>query len=69
VAEEMKIDAVEGRVEELQTPATIIKTYDEREVVIPNADLFTHSVIVNTAMGSRRSQYDQKLRKFDSKFR
>lgn len=54
VGDEIKFDAFEGRVEEIQTRATIIRTYDEREVVIPNADSFTHSVIVNTAMGSRR---------------
>jgi len=45
-------------VEEIQTRATIIKTYDERRVVIPNADLFTHSVIVNTAADIRRWEYD-----------
>ncbi len=44
--------------EEIQTRATIIKTYDERRVVIPNADLFTHSVIVNTAADIRRWEYD-----------
>lgn len=58
VGDEIKLDAFEGRVEEIQTRATIIKTYDERRVVIPNADLFTHSVVVNTALGSRRWQYD-----------
>lgn len=43
---------------EIQTRATIVKTYDERRVVIPNADLFTHSVIVNTASDIRRWEYD-----------
>jgi small conductance mechanosensitive channel len=62
VGDEIKIDAFEGRVEEIQTRATIIKTYDEREVVIPNADLFTHSVIVNTA-GHRRWQFDLNVNK------
>jgi small conductance mechanosensitive channel len=63
VGDEIKLDAFEGKVEEIQTRATIIKTYDEREVVIPNADLFTHSVIVNTALGSRRWQYDLSVKK------
>src|SRR5215469_15730444 len=62
VGDEIKLDPFEGRVEEIQTRATIIKTYDERRVVIPNADLFTHSVIVNTALGSRRWQYDLNLK-------
>jgi small-conductance mechanosensitive channel len=48
----------EGTVEEIQTRATFIKTYDGRRVVIPNADLFTEKVIVNTAFEHRRSQYD-----------
>ena len=63
VGDEIKLDAFEGRVEEIQTRATIIKTYDERRVVIPNADLFTHSVVVNTALGSRRWQYDLNVGK------
>lgn len=48
----------EGTVEEIQTRATFIKTYDGRRVVIPNADLFTEKVIVNTAFEYRRSEYD-----------
>jgi len=58
VSETRKLDNHEGTVEEIQTRATIIKTYDERRVVIPNADLFTHSVIVNTAADIRRWEYD-----------
>jgi small conductance mechanosensitive channel len=58
VGDEIKIDAFEGRVEEIQTRATIIKTYDERRVVVPNADLFTRAVIVNTAHEIRRWEYD-----------
>jgi len=58
IGDEIKLDAYEGTVEEIQPRATIIKTYDERRVVIPNADLFTHSVIVNTAADIRRWEYD-----------
>jgi small conductance mechanosensitive channel len=39
VGDEIKLDAFEGEVEEIQTRATIVKTYDARRVVIPNADL------------------------------
>ncbi len=63
VGDEIKLDAFEGKVEEIQTRATIIQTYDEMRVVIPNADLFTHSVIVNTALGSRRWQNDLIVRR------
>lgn len=58
VGDEIKIEAFEGTVEEIQARATIMKTYDERRVVIPNAELFTHSVIVNTASDVRRWEYD-----------
>jgi small conductance mechanosensitive channel len=48
----------EGTVEEIQTRATTIRTYDGRRVVIPNAELFTNSVTVNTAFEHRRLEYD-----------
>ena len=48
----------EGTVENIQTRATIIKTYDGRRIVIPNSELFTNSVTVNTAFEHRRLQYD-----------
>lgn len=57
VGDQIKIDNYEGTVEEIQTRATIIQTYDERTVIIPNADLFTHSVTVNTTFQNRRWEY------------
>lgn len=48
----------EGTVEHIQTRATTIRTYDGRRVVIPNAELFTNAVMVNTAYERRRLQYD-----------
>ena len=48
----------EGTVENIQTRATTIKTYDGSRIVIPNAELFTNSVKVNTAFEKRRLQYD-----------
>ncbi|NNE53423.1 MAG: mechanosensitive ion channel family protein [Sulfitobacter sp.] len=48
----------EGTVEKIETRATLIKTYDGRRVVIPNADIYTDSVVVNTAFDVRRSEYD-----------
>jgi small conductance mechanosensitive channel len=62
VGDEIKLDTFEGTVVDIQTRATIIKTYDERQVVIPNADLFTHSVVVNTAFNTRRWEYDLQLK-------
>lgn len=62
VGDEIKVDAYEGTVEEIQPRATIIKTYDARRVVIPNADLFTHAVTVNTALDNRRWEYEFPLK-------
>jgi len=62
IGDEIKLDNYEGRVEEIQTRATIIKTYDGRRIVIPNADLFTHSVTINTALDTRRWEYDLNLK-------
>jgi small-conductance mechanosensitive channel len=48
----------EGTVENIQTRATTIKTYDGRRIVVPNSELFTNSVTVNTAFEHRRLEYD-----------
>lgn len=48
----------EGTVESIQTRATTIRTYDGRRIVIPNSELFTNSVVVNTAFEYRRLEYD-----------
>lgn len=44
----------EGTVEEIMVRATRIRTYDNREVIIPNSDLYTNRVTVNTAYNKRR---------------
>jgi len=48
----------EGTVENIETRATTIRTYDGRRIVIPNSELFTNSVTVNTAFEERRMEYD-----------
>jgi len=48
----------EGVVQSIETRATLIKTYDGRLVVIPNSQIYTNPVVVNTAFDSHRSQYD-----------
>ena len=48
----------EGTVEEIQTRATYIRTYDGRRVLLPNSELLTHAVTVNTAFPTRRIQHD-----------
>ncbi|WP_324672172.1 mechanosensitive ion channel family protein [Hymenobacter sp. GOD-10R] len=58
INDQIKYKDFEGTVESIQTRATAIKTYDGRRVVIPNAELFTNAVTVNTAYDKRRLQYE-----------
>jgi small conductance mechanosensitive channel len=44
----------EGTVEDIQIRATLLRTYDSRRVVIPNSELYTNRVVVNTAYEARR---------------
>jgi small conductance mechanosensitive channel len=54
VGDQIRLDNFEGTVEEIEARATTIKTYDSKRVVIPNAELFTRAVTINTAFDSRR---------------
>ncbi|AFZ67695.1 mechanosensitive ion channel family protein [Deinococcus peraridilitoris] len=58
IGDQIIVSGSEGTVEDIQVRATLIRTYDNRQVVIPNADLFTNTVTVNTAYDKRRLQYD-----------
>src|SRR5258708_40055231 len=62
IGDEIKLDNFEGVVEEIQPRATMINTYDGRRIVIPNADLFTHSVTINTALPTRRWEHELNLK-------
>lgn len=46
----------EGAVIRVETRATIIRTYDGRQVIIPNSDVYTSAVVVNTAEEKRRDE-------------
>jgi len=48
----------EGTVEHIESRATLLKTYDGRRVIIPNSDVYTSPVVVNTAFPHRRDQFD-----------
>jgi small-conductance mechanosensitive channel len=58
LGDQIVVGSYEGTVGEIETRATSIRTYDGRRVVIPNSNLFTQSVTVNTAFEKRRLQYD-----------
>jgi small conductance mechanosensitive channel len=58
VGDQIVYGSFEGTVEEIQTRATFLRTYDGRRIVIPNARLFTEPVLVNTAFAERRVECD-----------
>lgn len=57
IGDQISVDSFEGVVEDVKTRATMIRTYDGRRIVIPNSDLFSKSVTVNTAYDARRVEY------------
>ncbi|KAB0677732.1 mechanosensitive ion channel family protein [Aureimonas leprariae] len=58
VGDQIILNDFEGTVEWIETRATIITTFDGRRVILPNADVYSSAVMVNTAYRVRRSQYD-----------
>jgi small conductance mechanosensitive channel len=58
IGDQIMVEDFEGTVEDIQTRATTIRTYDGRRIVLPNTTLFTNSVTVNTAFGKRRLEYE-----------
>jgi small-conductance mechanosensitive channel len=58
IGDQIVFGSFEGTIQEIEARATKMRTYDGRLVVIPNADLYKGSFIVNTAFPTRRLQYD-----------
>ena len=56
--DQIVVKEFEGTVEHIESRATLIKTYDGRRVIIPNADIYTSPVVVNTAYDLVRDEYD-----------
>ncbi|MFD1733634.1 mechanosensitive ion channel family protein [Deinococcus malanensis] len=54
IGDQIVSGAHEGTVEDIQVRATLLRTYDNRQVVIPNSELYTNRVVVNTAYDRRR---------------
>lgn len=46
----------EGTVEQVESRATVLKTYDGLRVLVPNSDLYTTPVVVNTAFALHRNE-------------
>jgi small-conductance mechanosensitive channel len=58
IGDQIVFGSFEGTIEQIETRATRMRTYDGRMVIIPNSDLYKGSFIVNTAYPARRLQYD-----------
>jgi len=58
LGDEISVAGYEGVVQEIQTRATLIKTYDGYLIVIPNATIYTQSVKIFNAFDARRTAID-----------
>lgn len=58
IGDQIEVNGYEGTVAQIETRATIIRTYDGQRAVIPNSDIYTNAVLVKTGNEIRRSQYD-----------
>lgn len=58
IGDQIIVGRFEGTVEHVDARATLLKTYDGRRVVIPNTDVYTTAVIVNTAFDRRRTEVE-----------
>ena len=56
--DQIKSGEFEGTVDAIEARATLIRTYDGQQVVIPNSDIYTRAVTVRTAFDKRCSEYD-----------
>jgi len=58
VKDQIIVNGFEGTIEKIETRATIIRTYSGERIVVPNNQIYTNTLTVNTAYDIRRSQYD-----------
>ncbi len=54
IGDQIEVGGEEGTVKDIKTRATEIKTYDGRQVIVPNSQLYSSQVINNTGYGKRR---------------
>jgi small-conductance mechanosensitive channel len=57
VGDQVIVGPHEGTVERIETRSTNIRTYDGRRVLIPNSNVYTQAVTINTAFTTRRNEY------------
>lgn len=57
IGDQIRQGGVEGTVEDVWVRATVLRTYDNRRILIPNASLFTSQIEVITAYERRRLSF------------
>jgi len=58
LGDEIKYKEFSGKIIEVETRSTFIKTYDGKKVIIPNGEIYTNAITVETAYKNRRLEYD-----------
>lgn len=56
--DQIKVGAIEGTVERIEPRATIIRTYDGKDIVVPNTTIYTNEVIIQTSQPRRRVEIE-----------
>lgn len=54
IGDQIKVDGEEGTLQDIQLRASKIRTFDGREVIVPNSNLYSNIVVNYTAYDSRR---------------
>ena len=54
--DQVAVRGYEGTVEQVESRATLIKTYDGLRLLVPNSDMYTQPVVVNTAFALHRNE-------------
>ena len=57
LGDQIEAAGFEGTVEDIQTRATIVRTYNGEHAIIPNSKLYTDSVLVKTKTSLSRGEY------------
>ena len=56
--DQIVVNGAEGTVQAIEPRATILRTYDGRDIVIPNTTIYTNTVTINTSHAYRRVELD-----------
>lgn len=52
--DQIVVNDVEGTVLRIEPRATILRTYDGRDIIVPNTTIYTNTIVVNTSQELRR---------------